>query len=234
MSAQGSLPSKSYSCQIDAMNGITVIKDPSLSAGIYEELKNRLILGHYLPGDRLSMRKLAVEFGTSPMPVREALKRLASERVIESAAAKAFSVPSLSDKRAADLFDLRALLEGAAVEAAHDVITPELIDELEALCDRMDADLKLRDFSAYMIDNQRFHFLLYGLANNSDMISMIEQLWMKTGPSLIRGLRSSTEVSFDWNGDHKRLVKSIRDESATDLGEIMRADIEWGSDFYRP
>ena len=90
-------------------------KDRSLSEDIYATLKERLMLGHYQPGDRLSMRKLASEFGTSPMPVREALKHLASENVIESAAAKAFHIPSLSDKRAADLFDLRALLDRGAI-----------------------------------------------------------------------------------------------------------------------
>lgn len=207
--------------------------DPSLSSGIYTELKNRLILGHYLPGDRLSTRKLAVEFGTSPMPVREALKRLASEHVIESAAAKAFNVPVLSRKRAADLFDLRALLESAAVEAAHCALTPDLLRELGALCDRMDADLKLRDFSAYMADNYRFHFLLYRKADNPDMVAMIEQLWMKSGPSLHLGLQQSETINLDWNTGHKQLVEAIQDGRVADFRSLMRADIAWGADFYR-
>ena len=159
-------------------------KDHSLSDGIYRELKSRLMLGTYLPGDRLSMRKLAKEFNTSSMPVREALKRLTSERAIVSAAAKAYNVPKLSDKRAADLFVLRGLLEVAAVEAAFNALTPEILTELSGLCDRMGAHLKLRDFSAYMTDNYRFHFLIYGHAGNLDMVFMIEQLWMQTGPSL--------------------------------------------------
>ena len=227
------LPYQSHSCQIAGMNGPSAPKDISLSDGIYAELKNRLILGRYLPGDRLSMRKLAVEFGTSPMPVREALKRLASENVIESAAAKAFNVPSLSDKRAADLFDLRALLESAAVEAAHDALTPDLLDELEALCERMDAHLKLRDYSAYMADNYRFHFLLYRKADNPDMVSMIEQLWMKSGPSLYLGLEKSNMANPDWNSGHKQLVAAIREGRVADFASIMRSDIAWGAEFYR-
>jgi len=216
------------------MTGNTsTLKDVSLSDEIYAELKNRLILGRYSPGDRLSMRKLAAEFGTSAMPVREALKRLSSEQVIESAAAKAFNVPSLSSKRAAGLFDLRALLESAAVEAAHAYLTPELLDELEALCERIDAHLKLRDFAAYMVDNRRFHFLLYRLADNPDLISMIEQLWMKTGPSLFHGLQEGGAAKLDWNADHKRLCIAMREGRVADFGAIMRADVEWGAEFYR-
>lgn len=215
------------------MTAANPIRERSLSDEIYDELKNRLILGQYLPGDRLSMRKLAGEFGTSAMPVREALKRLSSEQVIESAAAKAFNVPSLSRKRAADLFDLRALLESAAVEAVHATLTPDLLGKLEALCDRMDAHLKRRDYAAYVRDNHRFHFLLYRKAENPDLIAMIEQLWMKTGPSLSRGLQSSESYNPDWNADHRRLCDAIRKGRIADIREIMRADIEWGAEFYR-
>ncbi len=208
-------------------------KDMSLSQHVYATLKERLMLGHYLPGDRLSMRKLASEFGTSPMPVREALKHLASERVIDSAAARAFHVPDLGDKRAADLFDLRALLECAAIEAVGKTITVGLIDELAALSERMDAHLKLRDFTAYMVDNQRFHFLIYRLADNPDMVAMIEQLWMKTGPSLHQGLREADSINLDWNADHKRLVAAMRAGEVDAYSTILRADIGWGAEFYR-
>lgn len=215
------------------MSEAATFKDPSLSDGIYGDLKSRLMLGHYLPGDRLSMRKLAVEFGTSAMPVREALKRLASERVIESAAARAFNVPDLDDGRASDLFMLRALLEGAAVEAAYPKLGPDTLNRLEALCDRMDAHLRLCDFTAYMIDNHRFHFLIYRTADNSDLVSMIEQLWMQTGPSLHRGLMRSGGIGTGWNADHKRLLTALRAGDAAALAGIMRADVEWGAELYR-
>jgi DNA-binding GntR family transcriptional regulator len=219
--------------QVGDMTDHAVTKDMSLSEHVYATLKERLMLGHYLPGDRLSMRKLAAEFGTSPMPVREALKHLASENVIESAAAKAFHVPDLSDKRAADLFDLRALLECAAMDIVGATLSTEQIDELAALSERMDAHLKLRDFRAYMIDNQRFHFLMYRSADIPDMIAMIEQLWMKTGPSLYRGLQEADTVNLDWNSDHKRLVAAMQGGDVDRYSEILRADVRWGSEFYR-
>ncbi|MFK7940727.1 MAG: GntR family transcriptional regulator [Roseovarius sp.] len=208
-------------------------RDQSLSDEIYDTLKTRLILGQYSPGDRLSMRKLAGEFGTSAMPVREALKRLSSQQVIESAAAKAFNIPSLSRQRAANLFELRALLESAAVEAIPPDVAPNLLDQLEALCDRMETHLRQRDFAAYLIDNHRFHFVLYRQADNPDLTAMIEQLWMKTGPSLLQGLQGSQTTNPDWNTEHRRLCDALRRGQITHIGAIMRADVEWGADFYR-
>ena len=206
---------------------------PSLSDSIYSRLKTRLVMGAYLPGDRLSMRKLAVEFGTSAMPVREALKRLASENALLSAAAKAYHVPPLSNTRAADLFVLRGLLESAAIEAAFPDLTAPVLAELSALRDRMDAHLKLRDFAAYMVDNHRFHFLIYQRADNPDMVFIIEQLWMLTGPSLRSGLERSDAAPRDWNDDHTRLLDAIATGDIARVAQIMRSDIEWGADFYR-
>lgn len=215
------------------MIAIAPVHAGSLSETIYATLKQRLMLGEYKPGDRLSMRKLASEFGTSPMPVREALKHLASECVIDSAAAKAFHVPDLDCKRAADLFELRALLEGAAIGAVRSKIGPNLIGELAALSERMDAHLKLCDFSAYIVDNQRFHFLIYRLADNPDMIAMIEQLWMKTGPSLRVSLQNANTDILDWNTEHKRLVAAMQAGHVEDFVPMLRADVMWGSDFFR-
>ncbi len=65
------------------------------------------------------------------------------------------------------------------------------------------------------------------------MIAMIEQLWMKTGPSLFHGLQNSTSTNLDWNADHKRLVEAMQAGRLTDYTGLLRADIKWGSDFYR-
>ncbi|SLN58533.1 HTH-type transcriptional regulator McbR [Roseovarius albus] len=214
------------------MDDIPSHKNASLSEIIYAQLKTRLMLGAYLPGDRLSMRKLATEFGTSPMPVREALKRLTSEHAIESAAAKAYNIPKLSNKRAADLFYLRGLLEVAALEAAYDALTPDIIGELSALSDRMLAHLKLRDFPAYMSDNHRFHFLIYGQVGNPDMVFMIQQLWMQTGPSLHLGLQQSSSPAENWNTEHIRFLQAIRASDRQGAVTSMRDDVAWGQDFY--
>lgn len=215
------------------MTDATPLKDPSLSDRVYADLKRRLMLGAVRPGQKLSMRKLAAEFGTSPMPVREALKRLASEQALESEAAKAFHVPDLSPKRAADLFELRALLEGAAARAALPRLTPARLAKLTRINDRLSAHLTTQDAPAYMADNHLFHFTIYRRADNPDMVFMIEQLWMQTGPSLRLGLERSTDTAPQWNSEHTPLLAALRAGDADAAARAMQEDIAWGAHFYR-
>lgn len=83
-----------------------------MSERVYQQLKWPLIVGEFAPDAKLSIRKVAEAFGTSAMPVREALKRLATERALVSRANRLFRVPRLAPKRVSELFFLRANLEG--------------------------------------------------------------------------------------------------------------------------
>lgn len=215
------------------MTDATLLKDPSLSDRIYADLKRRLMLGAVRPGQKLSMRKLAAEFGTSPMPVREALKRLASERALESEAAKAFNVPDLSAKRAADLFDMRALLEGAAARAAVPRLTKAHIKTLTRLNARISKHLSARDALTYTTENYQFHFTIYWQSDNPDLLYMIEQLWTLTGPSLRVGLERSIDTALIWNSGHSPLLEALHAGNADMVERCMQADIAWGAEFYR-
>ena len=104
--------------------------DMSLSDQIYQQLKWSLIVGEHGPDSALSIRTVAERMGTSMMPVREALKRLASERALIASANRSFRVPRHDPERVSDLFFLRANLEGAATELATPRMTPAEIDQL--------------------------------------------------------------------------------------------------------
>lgn len=215
------------------MSDATPLKVPSLSDRIYADLKHQLMLGAVLPGQKLSMRKLAAGFGTSPMPVREALKRLASERALESEAAKAFNVPDLSAKRAADLFDMRALLEGAAARTALPRLTRAHVKTLTRLNARISKHLSARDALTYMAENHLFHFTIYRQSDNPDLLFMIEQLWMQTGPSLRLGLERSIDTALRWNSGHAPLLEALHAGDAGAAERAMHDDIAWGAEFYR-
>src|ERR687886_150212 len=91
--------------------GRTVLVEP-----VYQALKERIVDQAFPPGARLNIDALAVELNVSPTPVREALARLAAERLVTFAPFKGYSVLSpLSQRQLADLMHVRQLLE---VEAA--------------------------------------------------------------------------------------------------------------------
>src|ERR1700678_3502355 len=107
--------------------------EPGLSAGIYEELRRRLITGKIVPGVGLSTRGLALEMGVSQMPVRDALSRLAAEGAVEIRSKRKIEVPPMSAERFTDLLDCRLLLEPEAAVQALPHITPARLKQLREI-----------------------------------------------------------------------------------------------------
>lgn len=198
-----------------------------LSDQIYQSLKWSLIIGEYEPGNDLSIRKLAAKLGTSAMPVREALTRLASERLLQSAANRSYRVAELDPKRVADQFFVRARLEGIATALAAPNLTTRQIDQLEELARQMVDDIKAGDNENYIVRNYNFHFSIYGAAENEELFWTIERLWAQTGPFLARVVRDE-DMPDDWQVMHTEIAKAIRARDADFAAQLIEKDISWG------
>ena len=203
-----------------------------LNDQIYQRLKWALILGDYAPGEALSIRGITAETGTSMMPVREALKRLASERALSSAANRSFRVLSLEPKRIADLFFVRSCLEGIATELAAPILTSDQIDRLDELAGLMDRDIDARDVRNYLSRNYSFHFTIYTGAGNPELVSIIEGLWAQTGPFLASGVKD-IGIEEDWRFLHGRIARAIRARDAVKARQLIETDINWGTRVYQ-
>ena len=193
---------------------------------VYQDLKTRLMIGAFHPGQKLSIRKLSEAMGAGQASVREALKRLASERVLHSLAKRSYVVPSLDRHRAAGLFELRALLECEAGALSAGRFPVRTLEALNAAIARMERALTERHHDRYMIANHRFHFLIYNRCGNPDMIAMIEQLWMQTGPSLRQGLDTAAPDS-SWSDLHHALVPALAARNADAVRSHLREDVRW-------
>ncbi|MER8448262.1 GntR family transcriptional regulator [Mesorhizobium sp. M1066] len=104
----------------------------SLSARIYNKVREGLIIGNFAPGDRLLMQDLAEQLGTSITPVREACLRLVSEQALELRSGRFVAVPDLSRARYIQIKLIRMALEGLATEHAADHVTPADLEQLES------------------------------------------------------------------------------------------------------
>lgn len=198
-----------------------------LNDRIYQSVKWSLIIGEYFPGSVLSIRSLAKKMGTSTMPVREALTRLASERLLLSSVKRSYKVAELDPRRVADQFFLRARLEGIATELAVPNMTASQIDELEALAQMMDRDIETGGNENYIVRNYNFHFSIYAASQNEELFWSIERLWAQTGPFLAQAVRSQTMPS-EWRVLHSEIARAIRARNAAKAARLIEKDISWG------
>ncbi len=157
---------------------------------VFERLRRGLMVGAFMPGQVMSLRKLAENFGVSPMPIREALTRLVVANALEDTANGSVCVPTLTPSRLAEVFAVREQLEGMAAEAACRNCTPALIRQLTSLnAELLDAIAK-RDVLGCLSSNQRFHFTLYEAAKSEVLMPLIESLWLQFGPTMYLSLLS--------------------------------------------
>lgn len=203
------------------------VAQASLNDRIYQSVKWSLIIGEYFPGSVLSIRSLAKKMGTSTMPVREALTRLASERLLLSSVKRSYKVAELDSKRVADQFFLRARLEGIATELAVPNLTATQIDELETLAHMMVGDIETGNNENYIVRNYNFHFSIYAASQNEELFWSIERLWAQTGPYLAQVVRSQN-MPEEWQVLHTEIAKAIRARNADKAARLVEKDISWG------
>ncbi|MFU0505547.1 GntR family transcriptional regulator [Pseudaminobacter sp. NGMCC 1.201702] len=175
-------------------------------------MRRGLMVGAFLPGQVMSLRKLAAGFGTSPMPVREVLSRLVAANALEETKGGSVRVPRLSPDKLSDLFAVREVLEGMATELAAKKAQPGLIEELTAINKELLTAIEERHILNCLSFNQQFHFTLYEAAASEVLMPLIESLWLQFGPTMYMSLLIP---SMPWNAsDHGEILAALKENNA--------------------
>jgi DNA-binding GntR family transcriptional regulator len=164
--------------------GLARIARETVQDRVYGVLRDRLMRGGFEPGQKLKIAELAAALGTSAMPVREALNRLAAERAIESMPNRSVRVPSLSKDSLRDLMETRYAVEGLAVSrAAANMDEPTLLLLRQIIAAQSETDAEhVSEASAEQ--NRAFHFTIYRKSGSAVLLPIIESLWLQFGPYL--------------------------------------------------
>ena len=147
------------------------------SEWVYDQLRRRILGGTYKPDDRLRLTELAHEFNMSEMPVREALRMLQRDGLIEMHSHRGASVANLSWSRAAEIVAVRMHLEVLAVREAEPGHDKASLAELGKILDRMDRDLAAGSAARFSTGNREFHRRLYEPGANTVLKQEIADLW---------------------------------------------------------
>lgn len=197
---------------------------------VYDRIAEALIQGQIPPGKSVSLRGLAQTLGVSPMPVREAVRRLIAEKALElQPANKRLRVPGLSEHRLMQLARARQWVEPelaalAAGHASRDVIRRLRDDDAAVM-----AALTKGDVSAYMQANQDFHFSIYRLAGAELFYDLARTLWLQAGPFMrvVFGRMGTVHLPKD---HHQDMIAGLERGDAEGVRASMSADIAEGMD----
>lgn len=203
-----------------SLAGIAPVESGTLGQRVYAGLRDYLMAGQLAPGQKLTLRDLAAALNVSPMPVREAVRRLAAEGALEMLPNRRIRVPLMTKARFRELLRIRVAVEGLAVEEAARRIRGEDVDRMEELNRQFAAEMQRRQADGVKLwrINKDIHFIMYEAAGMPNLLPMIEGLWLRIGPVLHLSLRERANANArgrnpapDW---HKRMILGLRRRDA--------------------
>jgi DNA-binding GntR family transcriptional regulator len=181
------------------------------------QIRQMILNGQLLPGQKLHQADLAAQLNVSRIPVREALSTLQAEGVLHHRANTGFVVARFSGEDLAELYLMRRLLETELMRTA-DLTTVDPV-ELEKI-DRQLATIPPAERpDEYQETNRRFHFAILESSPLALVRQEVERLWYKS--SFYRSLYlSEANVSLHVHEDHLEIIKAVR---ANDLEALIYA-----------
>jgi DNA-binding GntR family transcriptional regulator len=200
----------------------------SLQERVYQSLRLSLLKGHFLPGDAISIRKLADALGTSAMPVREAVKRLTAEKALVQFPNRQIRVAPFNPQLHEEYVRIRIQLEGYAAERAIRAHSAGLVERLKELNAAMLDAANLGEIEAALAANHAFHFEICREAGYSQLIEILENLWVRTGPVLAMIGRTPADVTKLFENGHKchaRAIEAIVDGDAKAARRAIALDL---------
>ena len=147
---------------------------------VYRATREAILTGEYPPGFPLKMGEIAARNGVSSIPVREALRRLEAERLVESVVHKGARVADLSFPDLADAYRLRILLEIEAVRLGFPHLTGADLDRMRQLLDDMTRLWRAGRTEEGHEAHRTFHFLVYEKAGSTWLLHVIGSIWDHT------------------------------------------------------
>jgi DNA-binding GntR family transcriptional regulator len=196
------------------------------SALAYENLKSEIINGMIKPGERIIIQTISKRYGISGIPVREALKKLEADGFVQNTPHVGVVVTIPDFENQGDLFEVRQLLEGRAVELAACNISSTMLAELEQLLEQMNQVCE-NDVIAFSKLNDQFHNKIYAASGNRVLFKMIQQAWAMSPRtrSIFSLVPGRAREAFQ---QHKEIYAFLKEKNPAGAREAMRTHKEEG------
>jgi DNA-binding GntR family transcriptional regulator len=220
---------------------LATLSSDTLADQAYRSIRAAIATGELRPGQKVTERGLAEQLSVSPTPVREALRRLGQDGLIERTGPRTVKVSIIGDAAIRDLAEVEVALRGMVARFAAQHATEPQLDHLDAILDEADDLLVLlrqraqdgapldRHVSLMLDAMQRFNDATDGCANNPVLVRLLEQARVFSRPHrrarLLELIEADPEFSLDRYASHRELVRALRagDSAAAERIAMERA-----------
>ena len=197
----------------------------TVQEAVVGHLRNLILTGQLVPGQRLLQEELAEKLGISRTPIREALQQLANQGLVNISSYKGASVARFSAPEMIEIYSVRIALESYAASLATEKVTDEDLERLETLMQEMGKAVLNRDFEHLVEAHHEFHASIYAIAGKQRLYEHIIQyldltnLYQRMALSLGRGADDPIK-------EHSDMLETLRRRDAEAIGRMVRIHLE--------
>jgi DNA-binding GntR family transcriptional regulator len=195
-----------------------------LSTRIADELRQAILTGELSPGERIRQEELAEQFGASRIPVREALRILVTDGLVNMVSNSGAWVSSLTQDECSEQYQIRERLEPLLLRYNLPSLTAE---DLTRATDLVESMKKAPDLEAFMRLDREFHWITYSRVQTTTLTNLIERLWNTTQPYrrvFMQLVRSEGGIEVT-HLEHELLLEAIKRGDSEEAESILRGHI---------
>lgn len=189
---------------------------------VRDTLRRAILRGTLVGGTRLVQSEIAAELGVSTTPVREALRDLATEGLVDLDAHRGASVHQLDLSEVQEIYSLRLLLEPEAMRRASAELDETTLEQAELVRQQMDAEL---DNGIWADLNREFHGILVGGLKLPRLRAILHNLQDGAAPYVGRVLQHVVPLRDQANHEHRELIEALRDKDGDRAAAITDAHL---------
>lgn len=192
---------------------------------VFNTLRQAILRGELKPGERLMEIQLANKLGVSRTPIREALRKLELEGLVNMVPRKGAEVADITEKSLRDVLEVRKALEELSVQLACEKITEEEIEELKRVAERFKDTLDDQDVTKIAEADVAFHNVIYTATDNQKLILLLNNLREQMYRYRVEYLKKE-EAYPQLIAEHEELIDNISKRNKEEATRIMCEHID--------
>ena len=194
---------------------------------VFNTLRDAILTGKLVPGERLMENQLADKLGVSRTPVREALRMLELENLVELVPRKGAQVLDMSEKDITNILEVRSALEGLATSVACKKMSKEDLQQLK----NMEADFEKavadNDVERFVDIDEDFHDLIFAATENDKLISIFRNLRIQLYRYRMAQAKNNDTSMSTIVAHHRSIIRAIENHDSEEGASIAQGHIKY-------
>ncbi|MFD2638761.1 GntR family transcriptional regulator [Piscibacillus salipiscarius] len=186
----------------------------------YNYMKSRILEGTYVAGQRIVINQLVKELETSAIPIREAVRQLEAEGLIEYQNNIGPVVTPIDDSQYIETLSVLAVLEGYATALSKDFMDKDKLIQLEKINHQMEQALEEFDFAEFGDANRQFHDEIYKSCPNLYLVKSIRDTWRKIDSIRVTGSTFHPKRAKKSIEEHESIIQMLRNKEDFSVIEL--------------